>query len=64
MNNVLSYCGSVDVRINAADQDLPVNNMKNDILRRKLSSHKEGHGWCKRNYILQNNLEWKQFSNL
>ena len=24
MNNLLSYCGLVDVRINASDQDLPV----------------------------------------
>ena len=24
MNNLLSYCGLVDVRINASDKDLPV----------------------------------------
>ena len=24
MNNILSYCGLVDVRINASDKDLPV----------------------------------------
>ena len=24
MNNLLSYCGVVDVRINASDKDLPV----------------------------------------
>ena len=27
MNNHLSYCGLVDVRINASDKDLPVHNM-------------------------------------
>ena len=26
MNNLLSYCGLVDVRINASDKDLPVLN--------------------------------------
>ena len=24
MNNLLSYCGLIDVRINASDKDLPV----------------------------------------
>ena len=27
MNNLLSYCGLVDVRINASDKDLPVQNL-------------------------------------
>ena len=31
MNNLLSYCGLVDVRINASDKDLPVTS--NDALR-------------------------------
>ena len=28
MNNLLSYCGLVDVRINASDKDVPVRNFK------------------------------------
>ena len=31
MNNLLSYFGLVDVRINASDKDLPVNNSIADI---------------------------------
>ena len=29
MNNLLSYCGLVDVRINASDKDLPVPRVSN-----------------------------------
>ena len=30
MNNLLSYCGLVDVRINASDKDLPVQDSNPD----------------------------------
>ena len=31
MSNLLSYCGLVDVRINASDKDIPVNTVNIQI---------------------------------
>ena len=32
MNNLLSYCGLVDERINASDKDLPVHDLEKDLV--------------------------------
>ena len=36
MNNLLSYCGLVDVRINASDKYLPVQKFKTNSLQQPL----------------------------
>ena len=44
MNNLLSYCGSVEVRINASDKDLPVHKLSEILPAFDYKTHWEM-GW-------------------
>ena len=45
MNNLLSYCGLVDARISASEEDLPVYKIQNyaDFVYQKLKLNKQSH---------------------
>ena len=47
MNNLLSCCGLVDVRINASDKDLPVHRLKIDWQKAHLD-----HPWTSGSWLI------------
>ena len=62
MNNMLSYCGLVDVRISASEKNLPVPVVSRDhsfqlyimshcFLQVKFGSHKRYQDWFQRQYL-------------
>ena len=60
MNNLLSYCGLVDVRINAPDKDLPVCSTYGHPVH-KIGTKSNFLPWAGRNYAERKRL-WKKIA--